>query len=129
MDELFDFRGLRVTVMGLGRFGGGVAAVQFLAARGAAVTVTDIAKEDDLTESLAQIESLPLSALHLGGHRDEDFRSADLIVANPAIRRDDPYLKLARHCGVPVASEMNLFWQFNRGRVAGVTGSNGKSTT
>ena len=38
-------------------------------------------------------------------------------------------LQIARDAGVPLSSEMNLFWQLRRSPVIGVTGSNGKSTT
>ena len=36
-----DFSGARVTVLGLGQFGGGVGVTRYLAARGATVTLTD----------------------------------------------------------------------------------------
>jgi UDP-N-acetylmuramoylalanine--D-glutamate ligase len=124
-----SFEGKRVTVMGLGRFGGGVAAAQFLSRRGARVTVTDVQPEAELTESLAQLDGFPIADCHCGGHVQSDFTEADLVVANPAVRRDNRFLELARRAGVPLSSEMNLFWQLNRGRVIGVTGSNGKSTT
>lgn len=124
-----DFRGKRVTVMGLGRFGGGVAVVRFLAERGASVTVTDLLPAAELEASLAQLDGCPLTGLHLDGHRDRDFTEADLIVVNPAVPQNSPYLDPARRRNVPLTSEMNLFWQHNRGRVIGVTGTNGKSTT
>ena len=124
-----DLNGKRVTVMGLGRFGGGVAATRFLADRGAKVTVTDLLSDNELAESLAQLDGCPIENFHLGGHVEEDFTTADLIVVNPAVKRCNRYLQQARQAGIPLASEMNLFWQLNRGKTVGVTGSNGKSTT
>ncbi len=124
-----NLKNKRVTVMGLGRFGGGVGAVRFLAERGARVTVTDLATEQQLEESLAQLDRLPLAALHLGGHQEPDFRDADLVLVNPAVPSDNRFLKIAEQNGVSLTSEMNLFWQLNRAKTVGVTGSNGKSTT
>jgi len=124
-----DFRGRRVTVMGLGRFGGGASAVRFLVECGAQVTLTDLQTQEDLAESLDPLKSCPPTAIHLGGHRESDFQNADLIVVNPAVPRDNRYLQIARAAGVPLTSEIRLFYQLNRGRVIGVTGSNGKSTT
>jgi UDP-N-acetylmuramoylalanine--D-glutamate ligase len=115
--------------MGLGRFGGGVGAVRFLVERGAQVTVTDSASRDDLSESLAELEGLYLCGLHLGGHREDDFLDADLIVVNPAVKRDNEFLYLAIDAGIPLTSEMSIFFQHNPARTIGVTGSNGKSTT
>ncbi len=126
---LYDFRGLRATVMGLGRFGGGIGAARFLAARGAIVTITDLQPADQLTESLEALRGCTIETCHLGEHRDEDFSEADLLVVNPAIPRHNRYVKLAEESGVLLTSEMNLFWQHHAGRVVGVTGSNGKSTT
>ncbi len=124
-----DLSGKRVTVMGLGSFGGGVGAVQFLIQRGANVTLTDLRTRDELATSLAKLDTSAKLEFHVGGHRERDFNNADLIVVNPAVPPNSPFLKLARQSGVATTSEMNLFWQFNRGRTVGVTGSNGKSTT
>ncbi len=125
----YNFQSLRVTVMGLGRFGGGVAAARFLAERGARVTVTDLQSSEALAPSIAALNGCPIQAFHLGGHSKLHFLEADLVVANPAVPRNSEYLELARAARIPITSEMNLFWQFNRGQVIGVTGSNGKSTT
>jgi len=124
-----DFRGKRVTVMGLGSFGGGIGAVQFLAGQEASVTVSDVKPAGELADSLRSIDGLQNVTLHLGGHDERDFRDADLIVASPAISRDNHCLQVAREKGIAVTSEMNLFWERNRGRTICVTGSNGKSTT
>jgi UDP-N-acetylmuramoylalanine--D-glutamate ligase len=123
-----NLRDRRVTVMGLGRFGGGLGAALYLLRRGARVTVTDLKGPDQLQESLRPLEGRPVE-LHLGGHRAEDFSEADLVVVNPAVPRNSAMLEVARRAGVPLTSEMNLFVQACGAPVAGVTGSAGKSTT
>ena len=120
--------GKRVLVMGLGRFGGGVGVCRFLADRGAGVTVTDTAGETKLADSLAQLADLRID-FRLGGHNQNDFADADLIVVNPAVPRNSPWLDVAREHDVPLASEMNLFFERCPARIVGITGSNGKSTT
>lgn len=124
-----DFNNRRVTVMGLGNFGGGMGAVQFLVRQGACVTVTDLRSEAELTESLSQLQATPPQVLHLGGHLPSDFTDADLVVVSPAVPRNNSFVQLAQDAGVPVSSEMNLFWELNRAPIVAVTGSNGKSTT
>ena len=84
-----DWRGLRVTVMGLGNFGGGEGAVRFLAEHGAQVTVTDLKSAEALGAVVARVAALPGVALHLGAHDPADFRDADLLVVNPAVPRDN----------------------------------------
>ncbi len=124
-----EFRGRRVTVMGLGAFGGGEGVVRFLSDRGARITLTDLKTESDLSETLARLDGCRIESLHLGGHREADFQDADFIVVNPAVPRGNPFLKLAQQAGVELTSEMNLFVELNRGGVVAVTGSVGKSTT
>jgi UDP-N-acetylmuramoylalanine--D-glutamate ligase len=65
----------------------------------------------------------------LGEHRDEDFTDADLIVASPAIPPKNPFLLQAIQAHVPVTTEIQLFIERCPGRIIGVTGTKGKSTT
>ena len=123
-----NWTGKRVTVMGLGRFGGGVGATRWLVAQGAIVTVSDRAPASELRESLAQLRGLDVK-VHLGGHVEADFVDCDLVVVNPAVPFDSPYLALARRAGVALTTEVNLFLARCPAPVVGVTGSAGKSTT
>jgi UDP-N-acetylmuramoylalanine--D-glutamate ligase len=131
-----SFADKRITVMGLGRFGGGVGVTRWLCSQGAHVLVTDAADEETLVEPLGLIRPLIDSgavSLRLGGHAEEDFRSADMVVANPAVPRpwENKYLNAAREAGVPITTEIGLLVHRlpNRLRTIGVTGSAGKSTT
>ncbi len=114
--------------MGLGLFGGGVGVARFLAKQGAQVTITDLRPPSQLAESIQALSSLTLT-LHLGGHTDADFTDTDIVVVNPAVPPDSPYLESARRAGVRLDSEMNIFLSVCRARTIGVTGSNGKTTT
>jgi len=120
--------GLRVTVVGLGRFGGGVGVTRWLAGQGAKVTVSDKADAESLAESVAELAGLDVE-LHFGGHLREDLLDTDLLVVNPAVPKQMPLLAEAQAAGVPRTSEMNLFLQRCPARVVGVTGTVGKSTT
>jgi UDP-N-acetylmuramoylalanine--D-glutamate ligase len=119
----------RVTLMGLGRHGGGLAAARHLASRGARITISDAADHATLCESLARLQDLPIAAVKLGGHDPVDFETAEFVVVNPAVRPDHPCLQLARACGAALTSEIELFLDCCPGNVIGITGSNGKSTT
>lgn len=127
MEESFAHR--RVTVMGLGTFGAGLAATRFLAEHGAQVTVTDLRSESQLSESVAKLADLPSVVFHLGRHDERDFLDSDLIVVSPSVRPDNSLVAAARAAGVAVTSEIRLFWQQCAAPIIGVTGSNGKSTT
>ena len=123
-----ELAGVKVTVIGLGRFGGGVGVTRWLCEQGAAVTVTDQAGEDKLAESIQSLDGLDVS-FHLGGHDREDFLAAELLIVNPAVPKDMPLLASAAAAGVPRTTEINLFLQRCAAPMVGVTGSVGKSTT
>ena len=53
------YRGLAVTVMGLGLFGGGVAAARYFARCGARVTVTDLKPAEALGPSIEALDGPP----------------------------------------------------------------------
>ncbi|ETW96359.1 MAG: hypothetical protein ETSY1_26905 [Candidatus Entotheonella factor] len=118
----------RVTIMGLGSFGGGVGLARYLALQGAHVTVTDLQPPEQLSDSLNALASLPIRFV-LGEHREQDFTDTDVVYVNPAVPLTSRYLDLARQHQVPLDSEINLFVRQCRGRVIGITGSVGKSTT
>ena len=123
-----DLGGLKVTVVGLGRFGGGLGVTRWLCGQGARVTVSDQADAESLSESVQALADLDVQ-LHLGRHLEEDFLTADLLVVSPAVPRSHPLIRLAAERGIRRTSEMNLFLERCRGRMVGITGSVGKSTT
>ncbi|REK17909.1 MAG: UDP-N-acetylmuramoyl-L-alanine--D-glutamate ligase [Planctomycetota bacterium] len=124
-----SWTGRRVTLMGLGRHGGGTGAAKYLAQSGAVLTISDAGDAEQLKASLESLSGLPIHAVNTGGHLESDFRAADVVVVNPAVRRDHPCLQVARESGAQLTSEIEIFLQASPAPTIGVTGSNGKSTT
>lgn len=124
-----NYSGIRATVMGLGNFGGGVAAARFLAEHGARVSVTDLRDESQLTDSLHALQDFPIERVVTGQHPEELFRECQLLIVNPAVPPRNPLVELARREGAEISTEINLFLQHQQGRLLAVSGSNGKSTT
>jgi len=110
--------------MGLGLHGGGLEAARYLAKAGAEVTVTDLRDEKILAPSIAKLEGLPLRYV-LGRHEMDDFSSADMVVKNPAVKPDSPFLAVARR----IETDLSIFLEACPARISAVTGSKGKSGT
>lgn len=114
--------------MGLGLHGGGLATTQWLLRHDAKVLVTDLRSAKALKPSLRQLPRTPRLRFVLGRHRHSDFRTADLVVANPDVPSHSPYLATARREGVPVVNEATIFFALCPAKIIGVTGTKGKST-
>ena len=124
--------GLRVTVMGLGLFGGGAGAARWALRQGARVTVTDQKSREALSSAAQELEDVrsphPVH-LALGGHRKEDFEQTDVLIVNPAVPPTSPWIQLARSSGVRVTTATALLLEHNPARVVAITGTHGKSST
>jgi UDP-N-acetylmuramoylalanine--D-glutamate ligase len=105
--------GIRALVVGMEK--SGRAAFEFLHARGAVVTATDL-KPHDIANFRPQTDDL----------FDEEW---DLIVPSPGVPLDLPAIERATARGVNVIGEVELATPYLLGPVIGITGSNGKTTT
>src|SRR6202047_2229505 len=126
MANPFELRGKRVLVVGLARTG--VATSLFCAARGANVTATDARTENAIGEALPGLREAGVS-LALGAPQEKTFREQDLIIPSPGVPADAPLLQAARAQATTIWSEVELAYRFLRGKLIGITGSNGKTTT
>jgi UDP-N-acetylmuramoylalanine--D-glutamate ligase len=120
-----ELRDRNVLVVGFERTG--EALCRFLLDRGARVRVTEKKPAEALGERMRDYAGRGV-VFESGGHQAASFLGADLIVPSPGVP-PIPELAAARAKGVPVISEIELAYLFLRGRIVGITGSNGKSTT
>jgi UDP-N-acetylmuramoylalanine--D-glutamate ligase len=117
---------MRVLVVGLARTG--VATALFCAERNAKVTATEARPENALGDVPAKLREAGVT-LELGGHMEKTFLAQDLIIASPGVPADDPFLMAARSNQITIWSEIELAHRFREGKLIGITGSNGKTTT
>ncbi|MDR3336149.1 MAG: UDP-N-acetylmuramoyl-L-alanine--D-glutamate ligase [Treponema sp.] len=118
------YEGMKAVIMGLGLHGGGLESARYLGRRGAELTITDLRDEKVLSASMEILENSGIKARYvLGRHDEEDFKNADMVIKNPAVKPDSPYLGIARR----VETDISLFLAESRARLIAVTGSKGKS--
>lgn len=125
--KVTDYKGKRVVIMGLGLNEGGLGAAKFFSKAGAKVLVTDIKPKEQLRESIKKLSKFKIKYT-LGGHKEDDFKSADLIIKNPAVPLDNKFLKIARDNNIPIETDINIFFELCAGKIIGITGTKGKST-
>ena len=112
-------------VVGAGRTG--LALCAYFARRGATTTLSDRRRAEEI-EGLELLAELPV-AYDLGGHSEERFRAADLVVVSPGVPLSVPAVAAARAAGVPVLGEIEVAFDEFTAPLAAITGTNGKSTT
>ncbi|HET7101329.1 MAG TPA: UDP-N-acetylmuramoyl-L-alanine--D-glutamate ligase [Terriglobia bacterium] len=121
-----DIRGKNMLVVGLAR--SGVAAAHWLSDHGAVVTGTDMRGPEAFPKEIPELLHRKVG-LELGFHRESTFLRQDCIVISPGVPADLPVLNLARQKGIPVVPEIEVAGWFLKGQLAGITGTNGKTTT
>jgi UDP-N-acetylmuramoylalanine--D-glutamate ligase len=127
-----------MTVVGFAR--SGIGAANLLSELGANVTITDKKTEEELKDFIPGLG--PSVRLALGGHPEDIFLSADMLVVSPGVPLDISPISKAKEKGIPIIGELELAYQIisskfkvqsskfggKRGFLA-ITGTNGKSTT
>jgi UDP-N-acetylmuramoylalanine--D-glutamate ligase len=126
MKAMKDLRNKKVLVVGLAK--SGLATAEFLVTKGAQVTATDHLPASELGSTADYAKELGCS-LALGGHPQEVFTQADLIVVSPGVPLELPELKEARLRSIPIMGELELASRFLQLPVVAISGTNGKTTT
>lgn len=120
---MIETEGRRVLVLGYGR--SGRAAAGYLKRHGATVTVVDRADTPALRAAVEQDGV----AGQLGDATPPDLDGIEVLVVSPGVAWDAPLVEAARQRGIQVTSEMDLFFELCPCPIAGITGTNGKTTT
>jgi UDP-N-acetylmuramoylalanine--D-glutamate ligase len=119
-----DYQQTRAIVVGLGK--SGLSAVRYLRAQGARVAVTDTRATPPELARLRELDSH--IDVRLGGFDAALLDHADLLVVSPGVPVRGEFFNAARARHLPVVGDVELFARATQAPVAGITGTNGKST-
>ena len=123
MAQMQDWRGKKVTVIGLGIEGEDMA--RYFAAHGARVRVSTVGALQGRVDSLRQLGV----EVNLGGNEPSHVAGADLVCVSQGVLLSNTAVVAAREQGVPVRSMTSMFFEAYPGPICGITGSSGKTTT
>lgn len=122
-----QFAGKRVMVYGAAV--SGVSATRLLCRLGADVILFDNNKaltKDDINDRLG--ESLNFRFI-TGQLTDDLLKWTQLVVVSPGVSLDSPDMLRIKAADIPIWGEIELAFRNCRGRIAAITGTNGKTTT
>ncbi len=120
-----EIRNTKISIIGAAR--SGIAASMLAARKGSRVLLSDSGSPKLSDEILNQLKSLNVE-LEFGGHSEKVF-DCDFIVTSPGVPVDSEVLSKARSKEIPIYSELEFASWFAKGKIIGVTGTNGKTTT
>ena len=129
--ELEEFkqyiRGRKVAVMGMGI--SNTPLIKYLMDLDANITVFDKKTEEELGK--AKCEEYAVQGVHfsLGENYLENLIGFDIIFRSPSMRPDIPALEKELDRGAILTSEIEMLIDLCPGKIIGVTGSDGKTTT
>ncbi|MEJ7860384.1 MAG: UDP-N-acetylmuramoyl-L-alanine--D-glutamate ligase [Pyrinomonadaceae bacterium] len=121
-----DLEGKKTLILGAGE--SGVAAAKFLAGRGAVVALHDKKPLEDWTEKARSLKTEKIGLLE-GQIPSWLLDQIDLVVVSPGVPTNSVPARYVGRKDGEVIGEVELAYRFLKGRVIGITGSNGKTTT
>ena len=107
----------------------GIGSVNLLLKTGADVSLYDGNEELDKEALFEKLYEKKEISLVLGNITKEDIEKYDLLVLSPGISVNAPIAQMFYDQEKPVWSEIELAYQASKGKIAAITGTNGKTTT
>lgn len=120
-----NIKGKHITILGAVR--SGIGAAKLAKALGAIPFVSDMGEESALAKSLDILKSHDIE-YEFGGHSKRVYDS-EFIITSPGVPSKAKVLMGAEKKGIKVYSELEFASWFCKGKIIGITGTNGKTTT
>jgi len=122
-----DLNGKKTLVLGAGK--SGVAAARFLVKHGAIVALHDKKPLDDWSEDAKALKQDYKVGLIDGQIPSWLLDQIDLVIISPGVPTSSIPARYVDRKGGEVIGEIELAYRFLKGKVIGITGTNGKTTT
>lgn len=107
----------------------GISAAKLLLAQGGEVVLYDGNDKLSAEELKKNFENDAKVTVVLGDLKKTDLLGVELCVISPGISLEAPFVAVLDEAGIPIWSEIELAYHCSRGKLAAITGTNGKTTT
>ncbi|HLA95976.1 MAG TPA: UDP-N-acetylmuramoyl-L-alanine--D-glutamate ligase, partial [Pyrinomonadaceae bacterium] len=122
-----QIEGRKTLVLGAGK--SGIASAKFLAERGAVVALQDRKPVEEWSEAARSLKETHSVGLIGGDLPSWLLDQIDLVIISPGVPTNTIPARYVDRKDGEVIGEVELAYRFMKGRIVGITGSNGKTTT
>ena len=122
-----NFKGLKVLVVGTGI--SGIGAVKLLEEKEAVPILFDSNDKIVVDEVREKLLDGGKTSVYVGTLPDNVIKSIDMVILSPGVPVDIPLVKNFKDRGIKIWGEVELGFEFAKGDLLAVTGTNGKTTT
>ncbi len=124
-----DFAGKKIMIIGAGL--SGIAAANLLSGSGADLILFDANSKQSLSVEmiLKKLNGNYPGRIVLGDIPEDCRKYLDILILSPGVPRDLPFVTLMEQKGTKVIGEIELAYYYAKGKIVGITGTNGKTTT
>lgn len=122
-----DFLGKNVVVVGAGK--SGIGAIKLLYTLGANIVLFDGNEKADIAALKEQVAEYEVKQVYVGQLPQEIIENTQMLVLSPGVPTDTEFVEQFRKQNALILGEIELGYQVAKGRLIGITGTNGKTTT
>lgn len=122
-----DFLGKNVVVVGAGK--SGIGAIKLLYTLGANIVLFDGNEKADIAALKEQVAEYEVKQVYVGQLPQEIIENTQMLVLSPGVPTDTEFVEQFRKQNAVILGEIELGYQVAKGRLIGITGTNGKTTT
>lgn len=122
-----EYTDKNIVIAGAGK--SGIAAAGLLAGKSGSIVLYDGNEKLDKAELAAKLPENFKGEIILGTLPEEVIAKTDLLIISPGVPTDLEFVKKLRAAGAEIWGEAELGFRFDKGRLAAITGTNGKTTT
>ena len=119
--------GKTILIYGMGISGKGVATL--LKNHDNSLILYDGNEALDKEALLNELELADKAKVITGTLKKEDLEGVGILALSPGVSAFAPDIEMAREAGVEILGEIEIAYEISKGRLAAITGTNGKTTT